>query len=259
MIIQVESVSMRYAPKGRKPLTVLEDIDFSVAEKEFICILGPSGCGKTTLLNILGGFIKATGGRVVIDGKVIEKPSPKYLSIFQDYKLLPWRTVRKNIELGFETMRPRLSKKEIDRRVDVQIESVGLAGFEDYHPTEISGGMKQRVALARALAMEPKILFMDEPFGALDALTRDEIRHKFRALMKQVNQTVVMVTHNINESIYFSDRIIIMRTHPGRISSILNVELPDDRDVYTTDFLKMREEVFKQLNAYNEAGLAVTE
>ena len=250
LMIQVENISMTYAvKKGREPLVVLDNINFTVKEKEFICILGPSGCGKTTLLSILGGFIKATGGRVMIDGSQVKGPSPKYLSIFQDYKLLPWRTVRKNIELGFETIKPKLSQKEINEKVDAQIESVGLTGFEDYHPTEISGGMKQRVALARALVLEPKILFMDEPFAALDALTRDEIRHKFRTLMVQMSQTVIMITHNINEAIYFADRIIIMRAQPGRIVSILDVRLPNERDAYTSDFLQLRDEVFTHLNS----------
>jgi len=247
-MIQVDSVSMSFHVHGRKPLKVLDDINFSVAEKEFICILGTSGCGKTTLLNILGGFVKPTTGQVIIDGQPLERPSPRYMSIFQDYKLLPWRSVRKNIELGFESKKPKVPQAEIDRIVNEQIQSVGLTGFEDYRPSEISGGMKQRVAIARALVMEPVILYMDEPFGALDALTRDELRNKFRVFLKKTGQTVIMVTHNLNEAIYFADRIIIMKSQPGRIASIVDVDLPDKRDVYTSTFHKIRDEVFACLN-----------
>jgi len=247
MIIKVENVYMSYTTKGREPLPVLNDVHFSVQENEFICIIGPSGCGKTTLLNILGGFEKATSGQVIIENRLVERPSPRYMSIFQDYKLLPWRTVRKNIELGFEAMETKLSRQEIDQRVNAQIESVGLTGFEDFRPTEISGGMKQRVAIARALVLEPKILFMDEPFGALDAITRDELRNKFRVLLKRFNQTVIMVTHNLNEALFFADRIIIMGAKPGRITSIIDVDL-DERDKFNEDFLHLRNVVFQYLN-----------
>ena len=248
-IIEVRSVSKEFpAEDGRHYLKALEDISFTVNENEFICILGASGCGKTTLLNILGGFKKPTTGEVFIKGKLLKYPNPKYMTIFQDYKLLPWRSVRKNIELGFETRKPRLPRKEIDRLVDAQIESVGLSGFEDYWPAELSGGMQQRVAIARALVLEPTILFMDEPFGALDTLIRDELRNKFRRLLKQTEQTVIMITHNLNEAIYFADRIIIMRPKPGRIVSIVDVDLPNDRDSFTPDFHRIRDEVFRCLN-----------
>lgn len=247
-MISVENVSM--SVKGTKSGTsfvILDSVDFKVLENEFICIIGPSGCGKTTLLNILGGFVTPTSGRVLIEGKPITKPSPRYLSIFQDYKLLPWRTVRKNIELGFEAGRKKLSKEEIDSRVREQVKSVGLEGFEDFLPNEISGGMKQRVAIARALAMEPKVLFMDEPFGALDTMTRDELRNKFRELLKRVNQTVIMVTHNLNEALFFADRIIVMKPMPGRITSIVDVDI-GERSKFNEDFLHLREVIFQLLN-----------
>ena len=246
LMIQLDSVTKVFKNRERS-LEVLSQISFDVAEKEFVCIVGPSGCGKTTLLNLMGGFTSATGGQVLIEGKPVSKPSPRYLTIFQDYKLLPWRTVRKNIELGFEGIKPKLSRKEIDLRVDAQIETVGLTGFEDFRPTEISGGMNQRVAIARALVLEPRILFMDEPFGALDALTREDMKSYLRRLLKKSGQTVVMVTHNISEAIYFADRIIIMHSLPGRISAILDVVLPEDRDVYTPEFTAMRDRVYSYL------------
>ena len=247
-MIKVENVSMVVQGiKQNSDFEILKDVSFTVLENEFICIIGPSGCGKTTLLNILGGFTKPTKGRVMIEGNLVEKPSPRYLTIFQDYKLLPWRTVKKNIELGFEASRIKLSKQEKAERVMEQIKSVGLEGFEDFYPKELSGGMKQRVAIARALALRPKILFMDEPFGALDTLTRDELRNRFRNLLKQINQTVIMVTHNLNEALFFADRIIVMRPKPGRIAQIVNVDL-GERSKFNQDFLDLRDVVFQLLN-----------
>ena len=248
-MIKVENVSMVVQGiKQNSDLEILKDISFSVDKNEFICIIGPSGCGKTTLLNILGGFVKPTEGQIIIEGNPVEKPSPKYLTIFQDYKLLPWRTVKKNIELGFEASRIKLSRQEKADRVMEQIKSVGLEGFENFYPKELSGGMKQRVAIARALALRPKVLFMDEPFGALDTLTRDELRNKFRNLLKHVNQTVIMVTHNLNEALFFADRIIVMRSKPGRIAQIVNIDL-DERSKFNHDFLELRDVVFQLLNS----------
>ena len=247
-MISVENVSMSVQGiKSGTSFEILNDINFKVDENEFVCIIGPSGCGKTTLLNILGGFVTPTAGRVLIEGKPISKPSPRYLSIFQDYKLLPWRTVRKNIELGFEAGKVKLSKKEINARIEAQVKSVGLEGFEDFMPNEISGGMKQRVAIARALVLEPKVLFMDEPFGALDTLTRDELRNKFRQLLKRINQTVIMVTHNLNEALFFADRIIVMKPKPGRITSIVDINI-GERSRFNEEFLNLREVIFKLLN-----------
>jgi len=247
-MIEVKGINKTFINEGREPLHVLKDVSFSVKKQEFICIIGSSGCGKTTLLNIMGGFVAPTSGEVIIEGVSIKKPSPRYISIFQDYKLLPWRTVRKNIELGFEAKNHNLSKQEITKIIDAQLDSVGLTGFDDFRPTEISGGMKQRVAIARALVLEPAILFMDEPFGALDALTRDDLHNKFRALLKRSGQTVVMVTHNLNEAIFFADRIIVMKPNPGRIESIIDINLPGERSNFTDDFLKVRDEIFSCLN-----------
>ena len=247
-MINVENVSMSVEGIGKgSAFEILQDISFTVGENEFMCVIGPSGCGKTTLLNILGGFVKPTAGRVLIEGQPVDGPKPRYLTIFQDYKLLPWRTVKKNIELGFEAGRSKYSKDEIDAIVTEQIKSVGLEGFENFFPKELSGGMKQRVAIARALALRPRILFMDEPFGALDTLTRDELRNKFRDLLKRINQTVIMVTHNLNEALFFADRIIVMKPKPGRISEIVDVEL-DERSKFNDSFLKLREHIFQTLH-----------
>ena len=247
-MIRVENVSLVVAgKKSNTNFEILRDIDFTVQENEFICVIGPSGCGKTSLLNILGGFTPPSSGRVLIEGSPVLKPSPKYLTIFQDYKLLPWRTVKKNIELGFEAGKAKIAKDEKERIVMEQIRSVGLEGFEDFYPKELSGGMKQRVAIARALVLRPKILFMDEPFGALDTLTRDELRNKFRDLLKSINQTVIMVTHNLNEALFFADRIIVMKTKPGSIADIVRVDL-QERSKFHSDFLELRDVIFGLLN-----------
>lgn len=248
-MIKVEGVSKQFAQNHKKKLPVLEDINFTVNRGEFLCIVGPSGCGKTVLLDILGGFIKPTSGRVFIDESEVTGPQPKYVSIFQDYKLLPWRTVRKNIELGFEAKRgKKISRAEIDSIVDAQIKSVGLEGFEDYKPGEISGGMKQRVAIARAMAVEPEILFMDEPFGALDSVTKEAMQAKMMQLLSKKNRpTVVLVTHDVDEAVYMADRILVMQPAPGRISTIVDVDLGKPVIKYTRAFNALRDKVIKEL------------
>jgi NitT/TauT family transport system ATP-binding protein len=196
----------------------------------------------------LAGFEQPNAGRVVIDGQPITKPSPSYVTIFQDYKLLPWRTVRKNIELGFEGKNQNLTKKEIDERVNAQIESVGLNGFEDYRPSEISGGMKQRVAIARALAVEPKIIFMDEPFGALDSFTKETMQQKLKQLIAQKPMTVVFVTHDVDEAVLMADRILVMKPSPGRIDAVINTQMPENWTKYSKEFRIKRDEVIEKMN-----------
>jgi len=253
MLIQVENLTKTYILRNKKPLTVLSDMSFSVNKNEFVCILGPSGCGKTVLLSILGGFERPTEGRVLIDGKTVEAPSPKYVTIFQDYKLLPWRTVRKNIELGFERKGGKLTRKEIDGIVDAQIESVGLKGFADYRPAEISGGMKQRVAIARALAVESEVFLMDEPFGALDSLTKDAMQNHLKALLDDTKKTVVFVTHDLDEAVTLADKIIILKRSPGRISAVVETGLPKKREKYSSEYKAVRDEVFAKCIAAGQA------
>ena len=250
MLIQVENLSKSFVSRDKKSLSVLSDINFTVSKNEFVCIVGPSGCGKTVLLSMLGGFEKPTAGRVLIDNKVVEKPSPTYVTIFQDYKLLPWRTVRKNVELGLEIktkgMKKKYSQKEINEIVDAQIESVGLKGFADYRPFEISGGMKQRVAIARALAVEPEIFFMDEPFGALDSLTKENMQLKLKTLLDDKNKTVIFITHDLDEAVFLADRIIVMQSFPGSINTIIETKLPKNRVKYSSEYNAVRDEVFSK-------------
>jgi NitT/TauT family transport system ATP-binding protein len=250
--VKVESVSKHYTAHGKR-IDVLSDISFSVEDNEFACIIGPSGCGKTVLLNMLGGFEKPSSGNITIGGIQVEQPDRNYMTIFQDYKLLPWRTVRKNIELGLEGYNKKgtgrkFTKKEIDDIVTAQIESVGLTGFEDYRPAEISGGMKQRVAIARALAVEPDVLFMDEPFGALDSITKESMQLKLRQLLDVKGKTVVFVTHDIDEAISMADKLIIMQNNPGTIISVMDIKLPEDRNRYNREFRNVRDTVFELMH-----------
>ena len=248
MLIQVEELSKLFVSRDKKSLSVLSDISFNIKKNEFVCIVGPSGCGKTVLLSMMGGFSKPTSGRVIIDNKIVEKPSSRYVTIFQDYKLLPWRSVRKNVELGLETRAEgrKYTQKEIDDIVDKQIESVGLKGFADYMPSEISGGMKQRVAIARALAVEPEIFFMDEPFGALDSLTKENMQMKLKNLLEDKSKTVIFVTHDLDEAVFLADRIIVMQASPGRIYTIIETGLPKNRVKYSGEYNAVRDEVFSK-------------
>lgn len=254
MLIKVENVVKTYKEKDNKTREILSGINLSIQEKEFVCIIGPSGCGKTVLLSLLAGFDKPTSGSIYINDSLVESPSPNYVTIFQDYKLLPWRTVRKNIELGFEHKDNKLSKQEIDEIVNKQIESVGLKGFENYRPSQISGGMKQRVAIARALAVDPEILFMDEPFGALDSLTKQLLQEKIANLLEVSQKTVVFITHNIEEAIFFADRIVIMSRGPENIKKIVDVGLPRPRNHSSKEFLEIRDYVFNELVGLQMSG-----
>ena len=247
MLIRIQDVTKSYKEKGNKTRDILSGINLSIKEREFVCIIGPSGCGKTVLLSLLAGFSKPTSGSVYINDSLVEKPSPNYVTIFQDYKLLPWRTVRKNIELGFEHKSNKLSRAEINEIVDKQIESVGLKGFENYRPSKISGGMKQRVAIARALAVDPEIIFMDEPFGALDSLTKLILQENISNLLQVSQKTVVFITHNIDEAIFLADRIIIMSRSPNNIKKIVDVDLERPRNPGSKEFLEIRDYVFNEL------------
>lgn len=224
---------------------VLEDVNLEIYEGEFVCLLGPSGCGKTTLLNILAGFERPSSGRVLIDGEAVEKPHPKRITIFQEYALLPWRTVQGNVEFGLEIA--GVPKKERSRKVEELLELVGLTGVETRLPRELSGGMRQRVAVARSLAVDPDILFMDEPFGALDALTRIKMEEELVRIWLQKKKTVVFVTHDIDEAVYLADRIVVFSALPGRIREIIPAVSGRPRDRTSLDFVRLREKVFAAL------------
>lgn len=251
--IKVCSVSKQWlnAAKTEKSsetgdLAALENISLDIYEGEFICLLGPSGCGKTTLMNIMAGFEKPSSGEVLIDGVAVDKPHPKRITIFQEYALLPWRKVLGNVEFGLELA--RVPKKERRDKAKELLELVGLAGAENKMPSELSGGMRQRVAVARSLAVDPDILFMDEPFGALDALTRIKMEEELVGIWLEKKKTIVFVTHDIDESVYLADRIVVLSALPGRIKSIIPIEAGRPRDRTSYEFIRLRERVYEALS-----------
>ena len=229
----------------------LEEINLEIYEGEFLCLLGPSGCGKTTLLNIMAGFERPSSGSVLIDGVEVDKPHPKRITIFQEYALLPWRSVLGNVEFGLEMA--RVPKKERQVKARELLKLVGLADVESKMPRELSGGMRQRVAVARSLAVDPDILFMDEPFGALDALTRIRMEEELAGIWLEKKKTIVFVTHDIDESVYLADRIVVLSALPGRIREIIPIDSGRPRDRTSIEFIRLRERVYEALSlGYNK-------
>jgi NitT/TauT family transport system ATP-binding protein len=227
---------------------ILRDIDLTIGEGEFVCVVGPSGCGKTTLLRLIAGLLKATGGAVAYRGQVHDRPSSDIAVVFQDYAnaLLPWRTAEGNVSLALEAAgKPR---RERPARIAELLRKVGLETHAKRFPTEMSGGMQQRLQIARCLAQEPSMLLMDEPFGALDAMTRQKLQDEILAIVSQSNVTTFFVTHDLEEAIYLGDRVVALAPHPGRIAKIFDVSIPRPRDQLTTretpEFLHLRHKLF---------------
>ncbi|GJD96884.1 ABC transporter ATP-binding protein [Methylobacterium iners] len=228
--ISIEGIARRYPAPGGKQTTVFENLWLPMRRGEFVCMIGHSGCGKTTVLNILAGLEAPSEGVVIADGKAIEGPSLDRAVIFQGHALLPWRTVLGNVAYAVSSRWRKASRAEIEERARRAIALVGLAGSEHKRPAELSGGMKQRVGIARALSIEPKMLLMDEPFSALDALTRGTLQDEVRRICVETGQTVFMITHDVDESIYLADRIVLMTNGPGaKVAEIVENPLPKDR------------------------------
>lgn len=246
LYIQVKDVSKQYT-QNKSVLNALDHVSLDIQKGEFICLLGPSGCGKTTLLNAIAGFEKVSSGSITIDGKEVFEPSAKNVTIFQNYGLLPWRTVQKNVELGLEGK--KLSGEERHKIAAKYIDLVSLSDFAKSHPNQLSGGMQQRVSIARALAVDPEIIFMDEPFGALDALTRINMQNEISGIWGKDKKTIIFVTHDIEESVYLADRIVVMTPNPGKIKCVINVPLARKRDRTSPDFLKIRDRIFAEFEA----------
>ena len=229
--ISIEGIARRYPAPGGKSTTIFADLWLKVGRGEFVCTIGHSGCCKTTVLNILAGLEAPSEGVVLVDGQVIEGPSLDRAVIFQGHALLPWRTVLGNVGYAVSSRWRRANKAEVEARARRAIATVGLAGAEHKRPSELSGGMKQRVGIARALAIEPKILLMDEPFSALDALTRGTLQDEVRRICVETGQTVFMITHDVDEAIYLSDKIVLMTNGPGaRVAEVVENPLPRERD-----------------------------
>jgi NitT/TauT family transport system ATP-binding protein len=228
--IVVESATKVYETRTAA-VHALEDVSIEVHDGELVCILGPSGCGKTTLLWAMSGLHGLTRGRVLLDGTAVAGPRPGEIGmIFQEANLLPWRNLRQNLEFPFEIKH----KKPDEQRIRTLLDETGLAGFEKSMPRELSGGMQQRASIVRALAQDPEVLLMDEPFGALDAFTRDEMNLLLLRLWSETGKTIVFVTHNISEAIFLADRVVVMTPRPGRVARVYDIDLPRPRTIEMT-------------------------
>lgn len=230
-VLYAQNLSMVY-PNGNGGLEALQDVSFELHPQEFLCVVGPSGCGKSTLLRILGGLLQPTSGEVIFDGRPVLRPLRRIGFVFQQANLMPWRSARDNIALPLELDGSQAGER--DKQADALINLVGLQGFENAYPRDLSGGMAQRVALARALIHEPELLLLDEPFGALDALTRERMSGELMRIWSAHKVTVVMVTHSIAEAVLLADRVLVLSPRPGQVTLDLNIPLPRPRDVVMT-------------------------
>ena len=238
MTLSINDVSRTFISDNAETIDALSHISLSVNNEEFICVLGPSGCGKTTLLRIIAGLESASSGSVSVDGIPITHPSPKMAMIFQEYSLYPWRTVEENVALGLELQ--GMKKQDRVDAAEKYLDLVGLTGFGQRRPHELSGGMRQRVAVARALAIEPSILLMDEPFGALDAQTRNRMQHELLRIWEKTKKTILFVTHSVDEAVFLADRIVVLTHRPGRIKEIVTIPSARPRERTGEEFGHIR-------------------
>ena len=222
---------------------VLDNISLDVHEGEFICLLGPSGCGKSTMLNTMAGFLAPSSGTVTIDGEPVTGPDPRRIFVFQERGVFPWLTVEGNIGFGLF----KLSREERARRIANYVKLVGLQGFENAYPQELSGGMKQRLEVARALAVNPDMLFLDEPFGALDSITRLIMRGELLRIWEAEKKTIIFVTHDIEESVQLADRVVVMSARPAKIQQIVEIDIAHPRDISSPRYLELRDGIFEQI------------
>lgn len=241
-MLQINNLTKKYGE-----LTVLDGINLTVRDGDFTCILGPSGCGKTTLLRIIAGLENSTSGSIILDGERITGTHPKIGMVFQEYALFPWRTVLDNAIFGLEMQ--GMDKHTARGKARKYLKAMGLQQFEKSYPHELSGGMKQRVAILRALLLKPKVLLMDEPFGALDAQTRNQLQAELLKIWSKDRKTILFVTHSVDEAVYLADRVVILTKRPGRIKQIIQVDLSRPRDRTSSEANKIRREVLKALGA----------
>jgi NitT/TauT family transport system ATP-binding protein len=241
--LQVSGLRLRFGDAS-KGTTVLDGIDLTVSAGEFVCLVGASGCGKTTLLNVVGGFLRADEGEVLIDGRAVRGPDPRRIFVFQERGVFPWLTVAGNIAFGLQG----LPHDERERRVRHFVRLVGLEGFEGAYPHELSGGMKQRVEVARALAVDPDMLFLDEPFGALDSITRLTLRRELLRIWQAAERkTILFVTHDIEEAVQLADRIVVLSQRPARVQRIVEIDIPHPRDLSSRRYLELRDGIFAEI------------
>jgi NitT/TauT family transport system ATP-binding protein len=242
--IVIDQVIHTYRPPRGRPVLALSDISLEIRPREFLALLGPSGCGKSTLLYLVGGFLPIEGGSILVEGKPVAAPGPDRGIVFQHFALFPWKSVRANILYGLE--RQGLPRAEREKRAQAFIDMVGLRGFEDAYPSQLSGGMKQRTAIARTLAIDPSILLMDEPFGALDAQTRSIMQTELLKIWQRSPKTVVFVTHDVQEAVYLAERVAVMSARPGRIKAIVETKFPnrDPSILRTKEFVEKVDELW---------------
>lgn len=240
MFIEAKQINKVYYDKNNKPNTVLKDIDLSIQKGEFVSILGPSGCGKSTLLSMIAGLVSSTSGDIIVDGKKVVKPGKDRGMVFQQAALFPWMNVTENVMFP---LRKEMSKKEGLERAHHFLKMVQLSNYPTHYPHELSGGMQQRVSIARSLAMDPAVLLMDEPFGALDEQTRSRLHGQLEEIWIDTKKTIVFVTHSISESIKLSDRIIVMGTRPGTILTDIKVDIPRPREQHRQQIAALEEQI----------------
>jgi NitT/TauT family transport system ATP-binding protein len=246
--IEARHVDLVYdTPAGS--VKAVEDVSFAMQPSEFLCLIGPSGCGKSTMLNIIAGFLTPSGGEILIDGRPVKGHGLDRGVVFQDFaQLFPWRTALGNVTFGLEMK--GVGKAEREEIARNQLALVKLEKFIDSYPHHLSGGMQQRVAIARALAYNPSVLLMDEPFAALDALTRDDMQRLLADVWKETRKTVIYVTHNVAEAVYLADRVIVMTPHPGTVKARIDITLPRPRDPLSVEFLEYQKQLLSQLGPH---------
>lgn len=260
-IVRIEKVSKAFRSDGRE-VVALRDISLDIYRGEFVCILGPSGCGKSTLLNAIAGFSLPTSGKLIANDREVVAPGPDRAMVFQEYALFPWMTVAENIAFGPEIK--SLSKAATRSKVEALLEQLQLTDFRDRFPKDLSGGMRQRVAIARALALDSPMLLMDEPFGALDALTRSSLQDELLRIWMEFRKTIVFVTHSIQESIYLADRVVVMTYRPGTVKKIVPVNIPHPRNISSPWFISLQQELTQMVmeeqerSQKAESGMAAT-
>jgi nitrate ABC transporter ATP-binding subunit len=245
-ILAIKRVTKRFFV-GDGHVEALARIDLAIDRGQFVCLIGASGCGKSTLLRLIAGFEEPTTGEVSVNSKNVTGPGRDRGMVFQDYALFPWMTVRQNIDFG--PRQRRLPRREVDAISNEYLKLVGLEHFADRYPSQLSGGMKQRVAIARVLANNANILLMDEPFGALDALTREQLQHELLQIWERTGVTCIFVTHSVEEAVLLADRVVVMSAGPGRIESDFNVDLPRPRDVSSPEFNSVRRDIAGRLTS----------
>lgn len=244
--IVIDELTKIYDPDGEH-FVAIEDIDLQINAGEFITVLGPSGCGKSTLMNCIAGFLEPTSGHIYVDGEEVKEPSERRGVVFQANRLLPWKTIEENVNIG-----PKIRGEFVEGRASELLAEMGIEGTEDQYPTELSGGMQQRAEIARLLANDPDIMLMDEPFSALDALTKEIMQEMLLDIWEEDNRTVVFITHDVSEAIFLADRVIVMSASPGKIKANIEVNIPRPRDLEVTssqEFKDIEQEVLQLIHS----------